>query len=283
MASRAHRSGWALLPVSIGLILTGCYKPSITDGGLICAEAGKPCPDGFSCDPTDNHCHTGSALVEDASTCSVPPVAKLCDDLPGPGQDCNPICQVGCSCGRCNISSTGDGVCTISPGSKTVGQVCLISAADDCAPGLACIQEACGNNLARCRRICQNNGQCTTGFCQVAIKLPNSDGATSMYQACELGAQTCDPVVNTGCPSGLNCYVGNGTDTLCDCPSKPTPGGLGDSCFLTNDCTPGLICITTGTSGTHCQQLCKVATPICPTGRPTCTPVVAGTSYGYCS
>ena len=36
-----------------------------------------------------------------------------------------------------------------------MGELCALGA-DDCAPGLACLREACGNDLGRCYRFCRD-------------------------------------------------------------------------------------------------------------------------------
>src|SRR5215468_3815883 len=103
MARGTHRARLALLAA---LVSGSCYNPSILDGGFICADAGKVCPDGFVCDPADNHCRRkpGASADGGPSECSVPKVDPLCADLPAAGQACNPACQNGCDCGRCNVS-----------------------------------------------------------------------------------------------------------------------------------------------------------------------------------
>jgi hypothetical protein len=257
------------------LAAAGCYKPNLRDPPFVCAEAGKRCPDGFTCDPTDNLCHRGASQSGDGSSmCTEPTVARLCDDQPASGQMCNPACQIGCDCGRrCNVGSNGQTFCT-TVGTKTVGQLCAV-ANDDCAPGLICLQEACGNLLGRCYRHCDSDAQCGTQFCQFPIP------GTSVFRACDQPAQSCNPVENTGCPSpALNCYLTSANETRCDCPSGLNHA-LGDTCQFYNDCMPGLICISNvgGLAGPHCHTACDTAAPVCPGN--TCIATM-GSKYSYC-
>ena len=231
------------------LATAGCYNPDIKNGGFACAEAGQLCPDGFTCDMTDYHCwKNGTHPTDGPSMCTtVPAVAPLCQaTLLSAG--CDPVCQVNCNCGRCNVSSSGDTVCTTF-GTKTLGQVCTFGANDDCAPGYICLQEACGNLLGRCYRHCTDSSQCTGTICQNPIN--TATGAPSGHLTCSVAPQACDPVNNTGCPNGaLNCYM-SAPQTFCDCPHYLDPAqqlALGAPCQNSNDCAPGLVCITSGGS-----------------------------------
>jgi hypothetical protein len=261
---------------------TGCYNPSITDGGFVCADAGKRCPDGFECSATDNHCH---ATVK----CSVT-VAPLCQDTPKAGTACNPACQTGCACGRCNVAGKL-AVCSTQIGTATLGQICNPSK-DNCAAGLICLLEAdtCGANLGRCYQHCTATGataaQCGSGrSCEIPI-LDGSNADTG-YKACSLMTQTCSPLAtaaaSNGCPAAtLGCYLATGGATFCDCPNRTAPGILGASCDVYNDCAAGLMCTaSTGSVGNHCRTICMVqGQNTCPGGG-RCNAV--GTVYGYCN
>src|SRR5690348_11448597 len=89
--------------------MAGCYKPNIIDGGLMCN--GQQCPDGFSC-AQDHRCYSNL-------NCGAAPVTPLCTDDPASGQPCNPVCQTGCPCGRCNFDGTKL-VCGVGAGPKMV-------------------------------------------------------------------------------------------------------------------------------------------------------------------
>jgi hypothetical protein len=264
-----------------GVAGVGCYNPSILDGGLICADAGKRCPDGFECGATDQHCH---AVVK----CSAP-AAPICQDAARSGAACNPACQSGCSCGRCNVAGS-EAVCTPTVGTVALRQVCTPTK-DNCAAGLICLLEAdtCGAGLGRCYQHCTTSGsaaaQCgTTGACEIPIL--DGAGKDTSYRACGLGTQLCNPVLaantNNGCPStALGCYVNPAGATYCDCPNRATAVILGGVCEVYNDCAPGLICTdSSGSAGRHCRQACTIVNPTCPNGQ-RCIGV--GAIYGYCA
>lgn len=257
----------------------GCYNPTITDAGLICADAGKRCPDGFEC-ATDQRCH---AVVK----CAVATPTPICQDAPRSGTVCNPACQSGCACGRCNVSGAA-AVCTTTVGTVELGQVCTPSK-DNCKAGLICLLESdtCGGSLGRCYQHCTTGGsaaaQCGAGR---ACEIPILDGAgkDTAYLACGLASQSCNPVVATGngCPNAaLGCYLMTTGLTYCDCPNRATPVILGGACDTYNDCAVGLVCTTSsGTVGSHCRQICNGPAPPCPNGQ-RC--VAVGTTYGYCN
>ncbi len=293
----------------------GCYKPTITDNGFLCASTGKACPDGFTC--VDNHCtsmpdktqpppqmDSGGmdvmmTMMSDGGTdagpmCMAP--AALCPAGPAAGEACSAACQRGCACGRCNIVD-GVPVC-VAAGSVKLGDVCLPSA-DNCGPGLICLLEMCGSGLARCYRHCTTNDQCDATACTIGIE--DSQGNPTPYMTCDVPPQTCNPVAvgsGSGCPDpALNCYLTSANQTLCDCPSRPaSQGGNNAECTIYSDCAAGFICIKIpgldmqGTA--RCHFVCDISAPSCPTsagadgGAPVpqrCMPTGTGAKYGYCS
>ena len=270
------------LPLSLSLFCpAACYNPSIQDAGFLCAEAGKQCPDGFTCQ-TDGHCH---ASVGSSGTCPVPAITPICTDLPRTGAACNPTCQTGCTCGRCNVAGSA-AACVTTVGTVKLGAICTPNK-DNCLPGLICLLESdtCGANLGRCYQHCTTNTQCSAPAgrtCEIPI-LDGSNKDTG-YRACSLASQTCNPLVTTtnGCPSAaLGCYVNSAGVTFCDCPNRTTPVALGGVCDAYNDCGPGLICTAqAGLAGTHCRQACAASgTNTCPNGQHC---VAVGATYGYC-
>ena len=281
----SERVRWTVGPrlvvmfLSLPLLSPACYNPGIKDGGLLCAEAGKSCPDGFKCNLADGHCYA-------VLTCSVPAVTPICADAPKAGAMCNPTCQTGCTCGRCNVSGAA-AACTTSIGTVALGQICTLGK-DNCQAGYVCLLESttCGNNVGRCYQHCTTNAQCGTGgrTCEIPI-LDASDRDTG-YKTCSLQAQPCNPVTTTmasnGCPNvGLGCYLSTSGATFCDCPSRATPAILGGVCEAYNDCAIGLVCTTSTSSvGAHCRQGCTPAGGGGCSNGLRCIPV--GATYGYC-
>lgn len=294
----------AVVGAALALVLSSaCYKPNITDNGFQCSAA-RECPDGYTCGadnrcslhpltvvpPIDSGMDTGPMPVIDAGSepmCAAP-VTPLCAAGPATGDTCSPSCQNGCgSCMRCNVVD-GKTAC-VPPGTVKLGDVCTPGDVDNCAPGLICLLESCGNGLARCYRHCTASDQCDGTECTITIN--DSDNKPTPFTTCDVPARTCDPVAPTaGCPDpALGCYLTSEGKTLCDCPGKPaTQGGNGALCNLYSDCAPGLFCVARGNGETtaHCHFVCNVAAPSCPTDPSTgksaaCLSVGPGT-FGYC-
>jgi hypothetical protein len=283
LAMMPTRNGLGLLLALLALALfspASCYNPSIQDGGFQCADAGKQCPDGFVC-ADDGKCRSSAS-----QKCSVPAIAPLCSEQPVTGAACNPTCQTGCACGRCNVFGAAP-ACVLNIGTKKLGDVCNTTK-DDCQPGFICLLEAdtCGQNIGRCYQYCTTNTQCASPVAGRTCEIPilDSNNNDTRYKTCSLGSQTCNPMAttNNGCPNpGLGCYVNTAGTTFCDCPNRAIPVVLGGLCTAYNDCAAGLICTpSAGLAGTHCRQICQTSgTNTCPSGQH-CVTVAGG--FGYC-
>jgi hypothetical protein len=276
--SQAGPRRW-LSALVLGAAVLACYRPTIQDGGLLCdltvVDESFQCPEGFKC-AADNHCWRDPTKVkgdggDGKPACQLPFVTPLCADPPAAGQACNPACQTGCECGRCNV--VGGVPTCVAPGGIKLGEVCKLGAEDNCAPGLYCQREGCGNELGRCYRHCTKNDQCTGSVCSFTID-------ATAFKLCEVAPQTCDPLNDTGCPSpALHCYITSGDQTLCDCARNATGKGLtGDPCVFYSDCAPGYVCFRSAGEEPKCRAACLIATPACGAGE-ACT---GGTKYGHC-
>lgn len=278
--------------LALGLGVAACYDPKITPGSLMCASGTKACPDGFVCSGTV--CVNAGAATATGGTGTgsggrggggtggmgtggaggqcANPIAPLCQTTVTGG--CDPVCQTGCGCGlRCNVTMTGV-ACAPPAGAKLVGAICQ-PGADDCAPGLACLQESCGTNLGRCYRYCRDGSGCgTNGVCAMPVLRP--DGTESGQRACALGPSTCDAIARTGCPDpALNCYVTAPNQTICDCPGGRNRA-QGETCDGYNDCALGLWCLAvSGGAQSRCYKLCR-STADC------AGCMFQGTAGGYC-
>lgn len=272
---RSTASLGALLVVAFAAQAGGCYRPNIKDGSIRCDktfEEDFQCPEGFRC-AVDDHCWRDPTQVKPDGgkpMCTLPKVTALCADPPAAGQACNPTCQTGCECGRCNVVA-GVPTC-VAPGAVKLGDVCKVGAQDDCAPGLYCAKEACGDNLGRCYRHCTTSDQCTGSVCSFSIE-------ATAFKLCEVAPQACDPVKDMGCPSAsLHCYITSGDQTLCDCARNGTKGMAGDPCVFYSDCAPGFVCFQSAGEEPKCRAACNIAAPVCGAGE-ACT---GGTKYGHC-
>jgi hypothetical protein len=299
------RATW--IGIAAALSLGSCYKPKILDGGFVCGPGGA-CPDGFKCG-ADMRCSImpvtvmpmpdsgmgGGTDAKDArpmteaggETTMCAPAAPLCAAGPAVGDVCSPSCQTGCgSCERCNVIE-GKAAC-VPAGTVKLGELCNATA-DNCAPGLICLLESCGNGLARCYRHCTADNQCDGTACTIAIQ--DSKGNNTTFKTCDVPQRACNPVDGMGCPDlAFNCYLTSANQTLCDCPSKPPgQGGNNALCNVYSDCDLGYICIAgvNGQALPHCHFVCDVAKPACPAagdgGMQNCIPAGTGAKFGYCA
>src|SRR6185369_5042512 len=135
-------------------------------------------------------------------------------------------------------SSTG-----IMSGTKAWGDPC--TGQFDCGPSTICVG---GGAAGICDKFCDSDADCTSmgGFC--AVKL--SDGTTSgSIQGVTLCTNDCDPTVNTGCPAGMTCRIGQEQTGQMRwfgiCGAAGTLG-QGSSCTSGNDCLPRFDCFGFG-------------------------------------
>jgi hypothetical protein len=165
-----------------------------------------------------------------------------------------------------------------SSGNLTLGMPCKPEA-DACAPGLTCLQEACGNDLGRCYRFCRADGTvCGAGVCGTPVLLP--DKTDSQQRVCDLAGQSCDPYLGTGCVDpALACYATGPSQYTCDCPSGANIAA-GSPCTLYNDCAAGLACLNFAggdSKDLRCVKLCQTDDE-CPGSF--CQPFAP--TFGYC-
>jgi hypothetical protein len=272
MATTRERMALVMAAVSF----TACYRPNIKDGGLHCTEGGL-CPDGYHCG-ADRRCHPGPSTMclPDAGV-----VTPICSDQPL-GDQCDPICQQGCDCGRCNL--VGNTLRCVAYGSKTRGAFCNL-AADDCAPGHVCLRELCSpadagvdSDLGRCYRYCAGNNHCDGTLCNVPIFTDTN--MQSALLACQSPPQACDPVGDTdtcGNPL-LGCYVESNGRRFCECKGV---AGAGEVCGVFSDCVPGFRCVQQGAPPARCRQVCRLGTADCGAGG-TCMSAAGDPTFGYC-
>jgi hypothetical protein len=254
----------------IGAAGVGCYKPKIQEGGLRCAEGGI-CPEGFHC-ASDETCRQGDAAMGCSAT--MPHVDPLCPSQPGAA--CDPICQNGCACGRCNLSGTA--LTCVAPGTKKRGELCNFNN-DDCAPGNVCIKD-CGDTIGRCYRFCHGENK-TDSLCEgnnCDLTLNDSGGNPTTQTICEPPIESCDPVVDShDCADpALGCYVGPTGAPVCDCRGT---AALGGSCGPYNSCIPGFRCVRVGGLAT-CFKTCRIGGTDC-TAPDSCGSLGEDT-FGFC-
>lgn len=294
-----------VLAVVLSSLPAGCINvDQISAGKASCS--GGPCPAGLVCEPSSLLCVTPSGrdaspprpdASADSGTGLLPvpdggaPDAALQCAMPVPGcvvdgsKRCDPVCQSGCGCqAKCSSNTTGALTCNaplpLRP--KMLGEGCSIaslgsaSQTDDCAPGLVCLQDACGE---RCYAFCRSDADCPGSTC--------TRDAGGGVKVCDVQATACNPIKNdmpTGCPTAAQaCFLLSSTDrTACDCPGA---GPANSMCSVSRDCFPGLACVDPdGMGNAICRPVCSLAAGAndCAAGM-TCTPIGGSQKYGYCN
>ena len=295
---------WALrigrplaLVILVGGVPLGCYKPHIKDGGLRCnldAAVGNPCPEGFRCDmsiatPTcwrnldggvDRPFDAGDGGAVDMHVDGLieKPTTVCFDARPNctatDAAVCDPFCQSGCGClEKCSVNTGGAATCnTLAPGQvRGVQQPCEVLSSgtatqtDQCAQGLVCVDDACGDGTnGRCYQFCRSDNDCTDAPC-------NRD-AGGGFRYCDVPFVACTPLPgtkNTGCPGqGLICYIATSdvSREICDCQFPPGSIGDGDVCTFSRDCNPGLACVANQLGIKVCTRVCRLNGTDCPVG-----------------
>jgi hypothetical protein len=316
----------AVRALLLGSLLAGgaCFRPKLLSGSYACTENG-PCPDGFLCDNATHLCVTslggangtggtggrGGAAGKDAGPPDMAPdrpcIGAVASCQPGDAGLCDPVCNTGCGqCfQKCSVNTAGDLTCnapTPGAGVGIFGQCAQVNSGptqtDNCAPGEFCFANGeCGS---RCYQFCRTNSDCANG-----ASCSRDAGGGNKF--CDMPPADCNPVKGAastlkysrcvGPPNSLGCYLSSSSGrTLCDC--EFAGGRFGESCTLSRDCLPGLVCYdqTGGTAGPHCFPVCRL--PLdggvdptnpdagesgCNGGVQNCLPFSPGGSvFGYC-
>ncbi len=234
---------------------TGTRDAAPGDSGV---DATRP-PDA---EPVDS----GPLPVDSGVSDAGPGDATMCIETP-----CRLVApQCGCDTGEGCYLSSGAGC--LPAGVGPVDAACEYN--DDCVPGTGCMGSG---GLGACRPYCYSAADCESG--ERCIRLGAAGGAAGI---CE---PLCDPLGDTGCPSGRQCIVANSRTepdgdsaiaTGCGAPGVIPPGS---PCSTTSACVSGSAC-----DGMYCRRLCDVALGPCVTGLP-CSAVGFmrdGTTLGIC-
>ena len=203
------------------------------------------------------------------------------NDQPLVGDQCDPICQQGCECGRCNLRD--DKLDCVPAGSKVAGDICNLGK-DDCGAGLVCLNELCpedpdaGQQVGRCYRYCAGDQHCDGMSCNVPIMT----AVAGAMRACQLPPRACDPVsATTTCGSPLlGCYVESNGRLSCECMGTAVRD---EPCDFLTDCAPGFRCVREGGAATpRCRRVCRLNGTDCMSGG-TCTGTPGDATFGYCT
>ena len=269
-----------LLTVALSLFSpAACYNPSIQDGGFLCAEAGKQCPDGFVC--ADRRKVPRRPPPRSARSRRSRRSAAINRVT---GAACNPTCQTGCACGRCNVSGAAP-ACVTDVGTKKLGEICTPSK-DDCQPGYICLLEAdtCGQNVGRCYQYCTTNAQCASPVAGRTCEIPILDSNNNDTEVPRRAAWARRRATRWRRPATAARAPGSAaTSTPPARRSATAPTARRRSCSAavhrrTTIAAAGLICTpSAGLAGMHCRQICMTSgTNTCPSGQH-CMTVADGT------
>jgi hypothetical protein len=205
-------------------------------------DAAMDRPDAAS--PTDSGAPADGSRPDTSTPSLCPP--GICDLLRngcGPGQGCY------------FLSPVGDPVPPPIPlcqptGTGTNDSPCANYT--DCAPGLYCERDPT-DTTGRCKHYCcgGSDASCPDGeVCAVTIVGP--DGSDTGVGACaRLGCSLLDQ----DCPGADGCYLQPDGSLICaDSEAGIAEGG---GCSLSNDCSPGLLCVDPTATGTlACRRVC---------------------------
>jgi hypothetical protein len=280
--------------------MPGCTSAADCDDGLACNGIER-CNAGICGGGTPLTCDDGVACTVDSCTepgsCVYTPNDSACAS----GEMCDPAagCVGGCAESPCRLVApqcgcpTGQG-CYMSGtmracgvlGSATEGALC--SSATSCSAGNICLNVAqSGTAVNVCTRHCNFDSDCAAGaLCVYEL----DDGTGMAVPGVNMCSHVCDPVTQTGCPSGSFCEIFRESmgamRTFTDCTAPAGTGGHGAACIDASDCRAGYACVDPGT-GDQCLHWCDVPTGSGCSGLTTCTGfttpiIVGGREIGVC-
>jgi len=150
-----------------------------------------------------------------------------------------------------------------------------VTQGDDCAVGLACTSEI---GDLKCRKLCLQHTDCKASQACVGPTGSNQTGnvlgVDGVAVASCVDDTGCDPILQTGCPTGTRCMLSRSdfTTRVTICGLMVTgQGAPGADCTSSLDCAAGVRCSGLG----FCRQLCYPMGP----GSP--APGMGGCPSGY--
>ncbi len=284
------------------------------DAGSVTCSSAAECDDGLACNGVErcegSRCVGGAPMVCDdgvpctsdacvePGTCAYTPDSSRC----APGQTCivtgctggggscseSPCrllpAQCGCPSGQaCYLGGTTRSCQT--PGVAGEGAAC--SDAMRCAAGLDCVDmsSVMGRPTPMCLRYCGSDADCTGPGSICFWELGDGTGGSAGATVC---TRSCDPVSNTGCPSGTMCLPLQEAAgamrffTQCIGPAGTRPSW--STCTADTDCSPGHGCVDR-----TCYRWCRVGGGGVECGAfESCVPVtpavmIGSVRYGVCA
>jgi hypothetical protein len=278
-----RRLGPSIVLLAAGGLLWACYGPKIVPGLRCATPPAMACPDGFVC--------VSEVCLPRGSTSALGGAGGAAAGGAGDSGAGGPASDVGGGGGDGGDVAGAGGAGGVQPGTRTLGQTCLVSAtgaagreASDCADGLECVEDCGTGGGARCYQLCTSDVDCPDSACR---QIPTASG----HRICEIAYATCDPLASSAsCPRATEqCYLlSSGTSlsgrpaTVCDCSSNAM--GVGMPCSDSRDCAHGLVCPPQGSvavGGGYCAHVCDLTmgNAGCLTDQ-ACRPI--DSKWGYC-
>src|SRR6185436_2059528 len=189
------------------------------------------------------------------------------------GPPCDPVSPTACNGGTCFLACRKNeppaGMCTMA-GTKNPGELCARN--EECQPGSQCFDFSCGAgkpSIKTCLRFCKDDGMCGAGKCATPIPC---EGQPTTFKAC---SQACNPVgeAQQGCAPGLNCFIFQGEVPDCDCAGAMHVKGEAAACTSSEECRPGLLCVSMAGNKT-CRPVCRLDAPATCAAGQMCTKLV---------
>jgi hypothetical protein len=279
------------------LASTGCYKPNIPDGKLLCGPA-SACPDDYAC--VEGHCWRGGVVSGDAgNTDDGSPGDLDCTPLPECSATetaaCAPACQTSCTCQeKCTISGSGVAICQKVAGGRKPRETCTVknygspTQSDDCVPGSVCIRPDPTDGRGWCFAFCGSDAACDNARC-VSRPIGPATAGSPMAKVCDVPFVECDPFTFAGCTTERPyCYLTppdpstGASRTVCEYLSGL--GQIGEACSASRDCIPRYVCPSADGDPNRpgvgrCTPPCNAMNACNAIGS--CQPY--GSNYGYCN
>ncbi|APR83652.1 Hypothetical protein A7982_09001 [Minicystis rosea] len=179
------------------------------------------------------------------------------------GSTCPSPCKVtlpqcGCSGGDACTVENYQVTCS-TPGPDAVNQACGTTTGDVCQAGGACVGASA--TVGQCLEFCDGDADCASfgGLC--AIELLDGPSSTTTIPGVTLCSPGCNPLDNSGCPSGSKCDLGREQAGQQRWFGVCTSGGTktqGQSCNPdAADCAPMYTCIDPDSTGSVCLKYCN--------------------------
>ena len=242
----------------------GCDDDCQVEAGWECAGSPSVCTQtcgdgaidsGEECDDSDTQggdgCN-GNCAVEAGWECTGEP--SVCNEIAGA---CTLVPQSGCSGTQaCDLTAAenGDTTCRAVTGNGTADSLCN-TAPTQCVAGYTCV--GLTDTVEGCMKFCGTDNHCNGVGSRCVLGLINSSTGDPI-PGVEICTNACDPLQQTGCPSGFGCMPYNmaGGDVT-DCEDMGTRLD-GQSCSEVTDCLPGSICVGQSGGGAICAEMCEV-------------------------